>query len=62
MGAKGPKLAEVRTFTEGIAPEAIENVRTKINGLYGNGTFSKGDPWRTAKKELDNMRALWSAS
>jgi hypothetical protein len=60
MGDRGPKLAEIRTFTDGLAPEGIESVRAKIGSLYGNGAYAKGDPWRTAKKELESVRALWS--
>jgi len=60
MRDRAPKLSEVKTCTDGLAPEAIDEVRTKINGLYGNGAYPKGDPWRTAKKELDAKRALWN--
>jgi hypothetical protein len=62
MGSRAPNLAEVRTQADGLAPEAVEEVRSKLARVYGNGAFAKGDPWRTARKELDSKRALWSTT
>ncbi|MDQ3541822.1 MAG: hypothetical protein M3440_14170, partial [Chloroflexota bacterium] len=62
MRDKAPKLAEIKTFTDGIAPDAIEEVRVKITGMYANGAYPKGDPWKQAQRQLESMRALWSTT
>jgi hypothetical protein len=58
-----PPKAEVMTYTEGLDPEAIDNVVKNLNQLYANGAGKRGsNPWRFAQNQLDNARALWSRS
>ena len=53
MKDKAPTLADVQVEAIGLDRESVDNVRRKIDQLYGSKIISIGaNPWRTAQKEL----------
>ena len=60
MGDRSPTSANVRNVADGIAQEAIDDVRRKIERIYGSSSSSHGDPWKNVQKMLNSARALWS--
>lgn len=60
MGDRGPALADVRNLTEGVAQEAVDDTRRKIESIYGSTSNSHSDPWKNAQKMVNSARALWS--
>jgi uncharacterized protein len=62
MGDKGPSLSEVKNHAEGLDRNEIGDVASQVSKMFQGGLYPRGNPWNTAKKQLDTARAMRSMS
>lgn len=58
MTTKAPPKAEVKTAADGLDVDTIDTICVKLERLYANSSNGRGNPWQTAKRELETARLL----
>jgi hypothetical protein len=58
MGDRAPRKHEVRTATDGLGRDAVNEIVAQLNGMYRGGARNdRADPWRSAQGMIAKMRA-----